>query len=190
VKQYEVVYMGKGIPDSFDIDADVNAVVQSTSGIDADVAMDSRMAVDTTMRLPDPIRAEVSVAPLRTEMDTVSRLAITEPIRTEMQMDVKPVVLDLCINLGINKLPRTNIKRPYHHCLAVSVLGTELASVSLRGHRDIIVDEPDIRPAVAWGSDGAVRNPRPPAQHRADPPEPKVVGPDGPHGGLRIRLGD
>ncbi len=182
--------MGKGIPDSFDIDADVNAVVQSTSGIDADVAMNSRMAVDTTMRLPDPIRAEVSVAPLRTEMDTVSRLAITEPIRTEMQMDVKPVVLDLCINLGINKLPRTNIKRPYHHCLAVSVLGTELASVSLRGHRDIIVDDPDTRPAVAWGTDGAVRNPRPPAHHGADSPEPKVVGPDGPHGGLRIRLGD
>jgi len=181
--------MGKGIPDKFNVDADVNAVVQSTSSMDADVSMDSRMTMDTTMRLPDPIRTEIAVAPLRTEMDTVSRLAITEPIRTEMQMDVKPVVLDLCINLGINKLPRTNIKRPYHHCLAVSVLGTELASVSLRGHRDVIIDDPDARPAVAWGSDGGVRNPRPPHRH-TEHSEPKVVGPDGPDGGLRIRLGD
>ena len=130
------------------------------------------------------------MAPLRTEMDTVSRLAITEPIRTEMQMDVKPVVLDLCINLGINKLPRTTIKRPYHHCLAVSVLGTELASVSLRGQRDVIIGDPEVRPAVAWGSDTGVRNPRPPAHHRAEPPAPKVIGVEDAHGGLRIRLGD
>ena len=40
--------MGKGIPDSFDIDADVNAFVSSTSDINAEVAMDTRMAIDTT----------------------------------------------------------------------------------------------------------------------------------------------
>ncbi len=172
--------MGK-VPDSFDVDVDLSGELTTTSDMTAEVtsdskmALDSSMSMDTTMRFPDVIR---------TAMDTVAKLAITEPIRTEMQMDVKPVVLDLCLNVGLNKLPRTSIKRPYHHCLTVSVLGTELASISLNGRRDLLVDEPEPRPAVAWGSNEPQPPKRPAPSHR---PATTVIA-DPPHGGTGLRI--
>ena len=173
--------MGK-VPDEFDVDVDVglNGQLTTTSDMTADVtsdskmALDSSMSMDTTMRFPDVIR---------TAMDTVAKIAVTEPIRTEMQMDVKPVVLDLCLNVGLNKLPRTSVKRPYHHCLSVSVLGTELASFSLHGRRELLVDEPEPRPAVAWGSS----EPQPPKRRTSPRPTPTVVA-DPPLGGTGLRI--
>lgn len=175
--------MGKGIPDKFNVDADVNldakvnAAVDLAADVNADmkVAADSKMSMDTTMRFPDVIR---------TAMETTSQLAITEPIRAEMQMDVKPVVLDLCLNVGLNKLPRTNIKRPYHHCLSLSVFGSQIAAVSLAGHRDVIVDDPEPRPAVAWGGTAT-------PNHQTHTPHTTQVGSDAEvdsRRGLRIRL--
>lgn len=205
---------GKGIPDEISVDADLTVGVNATTDTTAEMSMDTDLTVDSTMRFPDAIRTEMAVTepirtemavtePIRTEFDMVQRMAITEPIRTEMQMDLKPVVVDLCLNLGINKLPRTCVKRPYQHRLAISVLGTEVAAVSLAGNREVIIDDLDERPSVAWGSDHAVRNPHPPASAPTDHDPrgatgqtrtgtPGTTGPPSTSGrpsGLRIDLG-
>jgi hypothetical protein len=178
--------MGKGIPDKFNVDADVNldakvnAAIDLAADVNADVnadmkvAADSKMSMDTTMRFPDV---------MRTAMETTSRLAITEPIRTEMQMDMKPVVLDLCLNVGFNKLPRTSIKRPYHHCLSLSMFGSEIATFSLAGHRDVIVGEPETRSPVAWGGTATPTRAHTTHKARIDTDAAPTSGQ-----GLRIRL--
>ena len=168
------------VESSSDMDMDTDATVTIGGG-------DRPLATEMTLRVPDPIR---------TEMNSVTQMAITEPIETksDMRVDVQPVVVDLCVTANIGKVPRLCIRRPYNHHLGFTVMGVEVLGVNLVGERSTIVDDLPPRPAVAFGgeqhidhrprgSDGPVRL-RPEASPDAPP---AGVAPDGP--GIRIRLG-
>ncbi len=150
-----------------------------------------------------PLATSVSIAvpdPIRTDSTNRTELAVPEPIRTasDMRLDVKPVVLDLCLTAGIGKVPRLSITRPYEHHLSLRAFGLELFGLDLHGQHRMVVDDLPPRPAVVWGKVSAeretwaARGPTRPAGPLTGFPGMPGDERDGPPsaGGLRIRLDD
>ena len=102
---------------------------------------------------------------------------------TDIDLDVQPVQVDLCLNVGLTRLPRAHIRQPYDSHFAVTVLGTEMVGFKWRGESKTIIDELADRPHVEPGREvhrkSAIRAERR-WLHR---PEPT----DG--GGFHIRIG-
>ena len=117
----------------------------------------------------------------------MAELRITEPIETvstvrantDSRFDVEPVVVDLCVDVGLSRLPRAAIRQPYKSHFGVQVLGTELFGFDWVGEADTVIDDlPDRGPTVIGG---------PPTDHdRGTGHRRAPVVDDGP--GLRIRL--
>jgi hypothetical protein len=180
---------------------------------------DRPLATDMTVRTPDVMRTETT-ADMRTSSQLSTELAITRPIetRSDMNVDVKPLVVDLAFTANIGKIPRLCIRRPYEHHLRLTVLGVEVLALDRCGEKSTVVTDVPKAPTVVWGgtSDGpaAGRTPRvtivephghgghPGGGHEDDHDDhhgqrhegshaPYVVPSDaGPGGpGLRIRLG-
>lgn len=91
---------------------------------------------------------------------TQSNLAVTEPIVSEIssRVDVEPIVVDLCVDVGLSKLPRASIRQPYRSHFGMNLLGTELFGFDWSGQSDTVIDElPDRGPKIIDGS----HSPRP-----------------------------
>lgn len=152
-----------------DIDVDVDSDSNSTTVLDIvgldDVNINSTTSSTNTNRLevPEPIRSRMEMAltePIDTRLtlsvpDTVrtdqrqrNELAITEPIITQMStdvdVDVKPVVVDLCLTLGVKDPPRFCLTRPEHRHFNLSLFGREVVGLRWGGTSRFIVD--DVRP--------------------------------------------
>ncbi len=82
-----------------------------------------------TISVPDTIR---------TDQSQRSELAITEPIVTQMStdldVDVKPLVIDLCLTLGIKDPPRFRVSRPYDKHIGMSLFGQRGGRLRLVWH--------------------------------------------------------
>lgn len=135
---------------------------------------DRPLATDMTVRTPDTFRTDMKSA---SEIDA----------KSDMHLDVEPVVVDMCFTANIGKVPRLCIRRPYEHHLSLRVFGMELLGLDLTGERNIIIDDLPKRADVVFGQEKREYH------GRSAYAEPKVV--DGtPHappsgGGLHIRLG-
>lgn len=152
------------------IQANVNADIDSTSNLDID--SDSTINIDTSN-----IRTEIVLPqPFRTE----SNFAITEPIvsQSDIGLDIRPVVMDFCFKFEMGKLPPTCIRQPYQHHFGITLFGVEVLGFNFAGQSDIVIDEVQRRPQVAWGQEAGSHSRH---SHKASSQEK----PDG----LRIRLG-
>jgi hypothetical protein len=131
------------------------------------------------------VRERVSVDP--TTVDSVgldnikprSELVVPLPVRTETALDIRPVTMDLCLNINFGRIPPTCIRQPYHHHFGMTLFGVEIFGFTLSGEQRIIIDDLPDKPAVAWGGEEARSF--------------GSLGHSGTHhtpgGGLRIRLG-
>jgi hypothetical protein len=83
------------------------------------------------------------------------RLAITEPIRTESisrsEMDIKPLQAEICLKLGIDRLPSTKICKPLERHFDFSLFGQELFSFNYSEEKNTIVEDLGNRPFVVEG---------------------------------------
>lgn len=190
---------GKG-KDAGDIDVEVDAETASSMTLDLLGFDDINVEVGGTER---PLRSVMEVGgtgqplntrtevilpqPMKTEMRT--ELAITEPIVTEMttdaRIDVEPVVVDLCVTLGIRDLPRQCIRRPYRRHLGLTFFGMQIVGLDWSGESSIVIDDLPTRPHVEVGGETV---PRRGPGHRKQR-DPVVVSEPGAGEGLRIRLG-
>ena len=149
------------------------------------------LATEVTLHVPDPVRTESTM-----DLRSASEIAITRPIetRSDMRLDVQPVVVDMCLTANIGKIPRLAIRRPYDHHLRLKVLGVELFCLDLTGQRNFVIEDLPRRPDVAWGAE----HHRPAEDFRHSPwheresmhpaaAPPGKARPSGP--GLRIGLG-
>lgn len=149
-----------GKPVTVDLAADMTAVI---GGGDKPIAMDTTigggerpLATDMTLHTPDTLRSDsTSTMTTTSTLNSTSEMAITKPIVTnsDMRMDIKPVVVDMCFTANIGKIPRLCIKRPYDHHLSLRVMGMELIGLDLHGQRSTIIDDLPKRPDVVWGTD-------------------------------------
>jgi hypothetical protein len=182
-----------------DIDGTVN-IGASIDGSNINVALDliglEDINLSTELKVPEPIHTKAELIlpqPLKTE--SRAELAVTEPIVTQMSMDmavdVKPVVLDLCLNVGLNKLPRTCIRRPYDRHFGFTLFGLEVVGFNMSGESQIVIDDLPPRSHVEVGGHpgGGSQHDH---GHKHDHPahgSPPAVGRAG-DDGLRIRLHD
>ena len=127
----------------------------------------------------------IDVGGTGTAVKTSSEYRVLDKIRSEtdvdLDLDVRPVQVDLCVNVGLTKLPKATIRQPYESHFGVSMLGAELMGFDWRGESNVIIDELRSRPHVEPGRvehEPVRRLPRP--QRRAAKP-----GGDG----LHIRVG-
>jgi hypothetical protein len=157
-----------------DIQSDTTIDADIKTDVKADIESDSNINIDTSN-----IRTELVLPqPLRTE----SNFAITEPIvsqnSSDIGLDIRPVVMDFCFKLEFGKLPPTCIRRPYSHHFGITLFGMEVLGFNFAGESDVIIDEVQKKPQIAWGEERAA-----PATHTRR----SVTHVDS--GGLQIRLG-
>lgn len=140
-----------------DIDADSDSsTVLDIVGLDdinisADVKADTTTSNTQRLELPDPIDTRLTLSvpdTIRTDQEQRNEFAITEPIVTEMStdldVDIKPVVVDLCLTLGVKDPPRFCLSRPYDRRFGLSLFGREVVGLEWCGSSQFIVD--DVRP--------------------------------------------
>jgi len=180
--------------------ADVNVI--STSHDTVDLIGLNDITADVTLNLPQPFKTEgvntYDIKPLTTnsnatielkplsadlKIEPLSADLKIEPLKTDsdITLDLKPVVLDLCLTANIGKVPNVCIRQPYRHRFGFTLFGIELWGFSLSGEQETVFDELRPRPQIA-ATGSAVWPPAKPAA--AATVEPQTAG-----GGLRIRLG-
>lgn len=126
---------------------------------------DTPLHTITDINVPLPIRSEVD-----TDSDIRSRL------------DIEPIQADLCIDVGLTKLPKAHISQPYDSHFGVTVWGAEILGFNWIGQSNIVIDELSHRPHIEpGGRPGGHLLERPTHRRRL------VVGRDE-DGGLHIRL--
>ena len=161
---------GGGGGGSVDVDVDSDSVATTVLDIvgldDVNVELDldasSQTSSTNRLELPDPIDTRLTVSvpdTIKTDQAQRSELAVTEPIVTQMttdldlDVDVKPMVMDLCLTVGIKDLPRFKVSRPYDKHIGLSVFGREVFGIDWCGSQDFIVDDVRRHPMLAGGTD-------------------------------------
>lgn len=126
--------------------------------------------------------------PLPITTNTDIDLAVTQPINTNSdissKLDVEPVQVDLCIDVGLSKLPNARISQPYESHFGVTVLGAELVGFNWSGESNTIIDDLPNRPHVEPGGQPTRRHVTAPRRTF----ERSAAVKRGPDGGLHIRL--
>jgi hypothetical protein len=150
-----------------DIDSDTKTDIKSESNIDIDLDGSN---LRTELVLPQPFRTE-------------SNFAITEPIvmenRSDIGLDVRPMVMDFCFKFEFGDLPSTCIRQPYQHHFGITLFGIEILGFNLAGESRILIEDVVKKPQVVWGGghdEGRPSKRRPARQAESD-------------SGLSIRLG-
>lgn len=157
--------------------------------------------VGLTLALPQPFKTDgtnsleikpLEIKPLKADIGSNTHLTVDplkvelqlDPIKTDsnMTLDLKPAVIDLCLTANIGKLPNVCIRQPYHHHIGFTMYGAEVWGLTLSGQQDTVVEELNRQPKMAWG--GAVTAV---PHHRPERPEP-APRPSREAGGLRVRL--
>jgi hypothetical protein len=183
----EEASMSSGVPDHITVENKGTTTVRVEGLDDVDV--------DVTLHTPDALRSDSKIdstmalavtEPVTLNTNLKAELAISEPIvtkaSTDVSLDVKPLVMDVCLTMKVADLPTQQVRRPYDHRFSVSVLGTELLAFRMCGESQVIIEDLPIRPVVAWGAE-AIRAHRP---HVAPVPSSEPGG----SSGLRVTLGD
>jgi hypothetical protein len=153
---------------------------------DVSVDLDADTTSALTLSVPEAIETEhtLELRPVDIDLDTTSnstsRLTI-DPLQTDssLSVDLKPVVLDLCLTANVGKVPDVCIRQPYHHHIGITLFGMEMFGFTFSGEQQTVVEELGRQPKLALG--GAAQE-WPPRGDRGAPPTRDA-------GGLRIRLG-
>ena len=131
--------MGKG----GDIDMDVDANIDSSSSIEIVGLDDIGMSMEIVV--PQPIRTEGSntfaiTEPIRMENDISADMDVNtvmdiKPIQlsNDIDLDIRPLVMDLCFKLEFGGIPPTSIRRPYNHHFGITLFGTEVLGFNFVG---------------------------------------------------------
>jgi hypothetical protein len=176
---------------------DFNYDIDSNSSNTVDVLGLNDINIDFNLGLPQPFRTEstnsLEVKPLAADLDSDTHLAI-DPLRLELEVeplntnsnlsiDLKPAVIDLCLTTNVGKLPNVCIRQPYQHHIGFTLFGVEVWGYTFAGQQETIIEDIERHPAVVRGS--ATHNnwpPRQASQHQPPAPTRDV-------GGVRVRLG-
>ncbi len=130
-----------------DIEGDIDVKIDAADiNVDLNLGGQQDINMSTELRVPDPIHTKMELLlPQPLETKSSSELAITQPIVTEvtadLTMDVKPVVLDLCLTLSVGKLPRTCVRRRYDRHMGLTFFGVELVGFNRSGESQFTLDE-------------------------------------------------
>ena len=167
-----------------DAEYDFNIDSNSTNSVDIvgldNIKADNTIDADLKLALVQPFKAETSSAldiePLELTIKPL-KADLNLDNKSQMTLDLKPAVIDLCLTTNIGKVPNVCIHLPYHHHVGFTWYGTEMWGFTFSGQQDMVIEDLERQPKVVWGDAvPAESSPRP-----APPPSHT--------GGLRVRLG-
>lgn len=166
-----------GISGTLNLNDTANAnVTLDLVGLD-DIGVSAELAVPKPIEMKNNVVADARMR---------SELAVTQPIVTDLNaaasIDLKPV--DVCLTIGIGKLPRGRICRPVERHFGMTLFGVEVFGFNWSGYSELIFAGLEARPHLELGGDSSVRS-----QEAAPRRRPTVLGGTH-HSGLRLRLAD
>jgi hypothetical protein len=160
---------GKGSSGSatIDVTSTSNSVIDSTSDITStstnEVTSTSTNNVDSTATANLQV---LGLDNIRLKADT------SADNRTQLEMDLKPLQVDLCLKVGLDRFPSTFVCRPSMRHFGLTLFGMEVVGFNYSSEHKTIIEDMRGRAFVAGEVAGAV--------DRADQP----------HHGVRIRVGE
>ena len=188
--------------------ADVEYDIDSDTTVDLIVPdpINTNSGIQLQLTQPSKTKSSPEVQPFKTESSADLKLELVQPFKTSSEIDVKPLeltlkplkadldldtdsnltldlkpaVVDLCLTANIGKVPNLRVNLPYQHHVAFTWFGTEIWGLTFSGQQDIVTQELKQQPKVVWG--GSRTTPPGGAGERRSPS--REVG------GLRVRLGD
>ncbi|MCZ7545130.1 MAG: hypothetical protein M5R40_17110 [Anaerolineae bacterium] len=170
---------------SADVDVTINpstTTVNSENTIDIVGLDDINLTSNSTLTTNATVDMGLDDINLRTELVLPQPLKTQSEIDTDltsnMTLDIKPMVLDLCLKLDFD-LPEKCVRQPYNHHFGITLFGVELLGFNFVGESRIILEDLPKRPQVAVGGEHVVAHQ--PGQRERSAPRPSE--------GLRIRLG-
>ncbi len=118
------------------IDSDSVATINSTSR--TDLASTSNNRIDTAAQLQ-----VVGLDNVRLKADTSAEN------RTQLEMDLKPLQVDLCLKLGMERFPSTRICRPASRHFGLTLFGVEILGFNYSSETRTVIEDMRHRPFVA-----------------------------------------
>jgi hypothetical protein len=161
--------MGSGkVPSSFDLtfkDADPHDVSLSVDlmgleDINPTVTLVGGQAIKTDSKFEADASVKTDVS-LDVQPVTGSLSLDLKPVKAAVE--IAPLNADLCINVGLNKIPPTRLCAPYSSRVGFSLFGIEIFGFSFAGERRLDIQPISEGPQVAWGGEEVVY------RHRARP---------------------
>lgn len=161
----------------------VNVNNMGTTTVDV-VGLDNQKI---TLSIPDTIKSDSKTElVLPQPFETKTEFTIPEPIETKsdssIALDIKPLAVDLCLNIKLGPLPPTRIRQPYKSHFGLTLFGLELFGFNMSSESEIIIQDLPKQPQVAWGGEGRGHHT---GGHHSHGATPSIDS----GGGLRIRLG-
>jgi hypothetical protein len=165
---------GGGGSGSVDITSTSSSVIDSTSTSNLNSTSESNLVSTSTSnnQLDSTSNAALQIVGLdniRLKADT------TADNKTQLEMDLKPLQLDFCLKLGLERFPSTRICKPTSKHFGLTLFGVEVLGFNYQADDQTIIEDLSRHPFVV--ADGIEI---PEHHHR----EPKTGD------GVRIRLGD
>jgi hypothetical protein len=131
-----------------------------------------------TLHVPEPVNL-ITNSTLTSNSTINSDSRIRAQTESGIVLDVRPMVVDLCMKIEFGRLPPTCIRQPYQHHFGITLFGMEVLGFNFVGESRTIIEDVQSPPHVAWGGEKAVSHPHGPGVHQHAKTD---------DGGLRIRL--
>jgi len=125
------------------------------------VTVDSDSTVEIVGLNDIKVTARIDPSPLRTE--SKQEILLPQPLRTEtrldsksesdsrnaLSVDLKPVVMDVCLNSS-SSLPKGEICQPYNFHLGLTWFGMEFFGLNFAGESRTVLQDLPKKPAIEW----------------------------------------
>ncbi|PXW28356.1 hypothetical protein [Paraburkholderia caballeronis] len=149
------------------VDANTNATINSTS--DNDITSNSTNTIDSKATAQLQV---LGLDDIKLKTDTRS------DARTQLEMDLKPLQVDLCLKLGLERFPSTKICKPQQQHFALTLFGVEVVGFNYSSEQKTLIEDMGRRPFVVGGD------------HACGPAQHAHVDSDLDGDGVRIHLSD
>ena len=158
------------------------------------VTVDSDSTVEIVGLNDIKVTARIDPSPLRTE--SKQEIVLPQPLRSETRLDsksesdsrsallvdLKPVVMDLCLNSN-SSLPKGEICQPYNFHLGLTWFGMEFFGLNFVGESRTVLQDLPKKPAIEWPAQQNAAPSSSPAAHMGA----AGTSPSG-AGSLRVRI--
>lgn len=122
----------------------------STSVIDSDSNITSNSTSNLTSNSNNQIDSKATAQLQVVGLDNVRLKAdTTADNRTQLEMDLKPLQVDLCLKVGLERLPSTRICRPSHRHFGLTLFGVEVVGFNYSSEQRTIIEDMRGHPVVA-----------------------------------------
>lgn len=141
---------GKGGGGSGSVDVTSN----SSSVIDANTAatINSTSSNDITSNSTNSIDSKATAQLQVLGLDDIKLRADTKSdSRAQLEMDLKPLQVDLCLKLGLERFPSTKICKPQRQHFAVTLFGVEVVGFNYSSEENTLIEDMAKRPFVVGG---------------------------------------